>query len=235
MTAPSARGKAWAQLLRLPNVFTAIADPLAGWLIAGSPVTGLLGVVLGLSACLYTAGIVFNDCFDYAADCRDRPQRPLPRGAVSRRAAWTLAGALLFSGLGLAAWAGARVLAMALPLAALILWYDAAGKRSGWLGPLLLGACRALNLRLGMVGSGASVLLFWPPLVLGVYVASLSLLARREEVRPAWQPIVKRLLLGIIVVDAALVLAGTGNGGAAALVLALLVPAAILGRILPMT
>ena len=33
-------GKAVAQLVRLPNVFTAAADSLAGWLVAGASVGG---------------------------------------------------------------------------------------------------------------------------------------------------------------------------------------------------
>ncbi len=213
---PMPKFRATAQLLRLPNLFTAVADPLAGWFIAGQ--AGPLWPALGASACLYASGIVFNDCFDYAADCRDRPERPLPRGELSRSFAWTLAAVLMLGGLALAP------NLKALALAGLILLYNGVRK---W--PWVLGLCRAFNMTLGM-----NVIVQWPPMVLGAYVIVLSFIARHEEAQPKLRPVVKWLLLGIIVLDAALV-AATGNWQAAAIVLSLLVPAALLGRILAMT
>src|SRR5262245_65919965 len=92
--------KPYLQLIRLPNVFTAAADSLAGWLL----VRGSLAAperwlpLLAASMVLYAAGIALNDVFDYAIDLQERPARPLPSGRVSRRfAAW--AGGLLV-GLG---------------------------------------------------------------------------------------------------------------------------------------
>jgi len=208
--------RAIAQLLRLPNLFTAVADPLAGWFIAGQSVP--LWPALGASACLYASGIVFNDCFDYAADCRDRPERPLPHGDLSRAFAWALAAVLMLGGLALAP----NVKALA--LAGLILLYNGVRK---W--PWTLGLCRAFNMTLGM-----NVVVQWPPMILGAYVIILSFIARREEAQPKVRPLVKWLLIGIIVLDAALV-AATGNWAGAAIVLSLLVPAALLGRILAMT
>ena len=219
-----AKPLAYAQLLRLPNIFTAVADPLAGWLLVEGGRAAQLAISVGSSACLYTAGIVLNDCFDYRADCRDRPERPLPRGAIPVRVAWAL-GAVLFLG-GIAV--GGRA---ALPLAALIVFYNAVAKYFVGLGPVTLGACRTCNFALGMGGFA----LLWPPLVLGAYVAGLSFVARREEVRPELRKLVKRLLLGIIMMDAVLVLAVTGDWTGAALVGSLLVPAVVLGKRIQMT
>lgn len=213
---PMSKLRAIAPLLRLPNLLTAVADPLAGWFIAGQEVP--LGPVMGASACLYASGIVFNDCFDYAADCRDRPERPLPRGELSRAFAWTLAATLMLGGLALAP--NLKTLAIAV----LILLYNGVRK---W--PWLLGLCRAFNMTLGM-----NVIIPWPPMILGGYVIILSFIARREEARPRLRPLVKWLLLGIIVLDAALV-AATGNWQAAGIVLSLLVPAVLLGKMLAMT
>jgi 4-hydroxybenzoate polyprenyltransferase len=212
--------RAFVRLVRLPNLFTAVADPLAGWLIAGGNGSPLGPVAT--SACLYTAGIVLNDCFDFAADCRDRPERPLPRREIPLPAAWGLGVALLLAGIAVGGWT-------AVPLAVLILFYDTYSKQFGLLGPLTLGACRAGNMILG----GPS--LIWPPVILGVYVTVLSVVARREDLRPALRVVVKRLLLGIIVLDALLVFAWTGDVVGTLLVLSLLAPAWALGRILPMT
>jgi len=218
---PRSKLLAYVQLLRLPNIFTAVADPLAGWLIAGGGRASQFALTIGASVGLYTAGIVFNDCFDYRRDCRDRPERPLPNGDIPVRVAWMLGTILFLTGLVLGG-------VNALPLAALIIFYNAFAKHFTWLGPATLGACRACNLALGMGGFA----MHWPPvIILGAYVASLSVVARREDVRR----LVKYLLLGIIVVDAALVLTITGDWTGAALVLSLLVPATMLGKIIPMT
>ncbi len=209
------------QLLRLPNLFTAVADPLAGWLLTGGRGTLLLPVAT--SAALYTAGIVLNDCFDYRLDCRERPERPLPRGDIPVSVAWTLGAVLFLTGLALG---GVK----ALPLAALIIFYNAVAKKIVWLAPVTLGACRACNFALGMGGFAP----LWPPVILGVYVAGLTLIARREVVEPSLRRVVKQMLLGIIVVDAGFVMT-TGDWLGAMLVLSLLLPAMVLAKMIPMT
>ncbi|MEI8314924.1 MAG: UbiA family prenyltransferase [Verrucomicrobiota bacterium] len=218
---PRAKLLAFAKLLRLPNLFTAVADPLAGWLITGS--CGAVLLPVGSSACLYTAGIVLNDCFDYRLDCRERPERPLPRGDIPVSMAWLIGAILFLAGLALG---GSK----ALPLAALIIFYNAVAKKSVWLAPVTLGACRVCNFALGMGGFVPR----WPLVILGVYVAGLTLLARREVLQPALRRVVKQMLLGIIVVDAICV-AVTGDWLGAMLVLSLLVPATVLGKTIPMT
>ncbi len=144
--------KPYLQLVRLPNVFTAAADSLAGWLLVG----GALAAVdrwLPLSAAsmaIYAAGIALNDVFDYAIDLEERPGRPLPSGLISRRFAAWLGGSLLALGPCLAALSGSwSSLAVALALVACVLGYNAGLKRTV-LGPEVMGACRGLNLLLGM-------------------------------------------------------------------------------------
>src|SRR2546428_12895654 len=72
-------------LVRPPNVFTAVADSAAGLLLArrGGPVAGDPGLwCLAASACLYLGGIALNDYFDREVDAIERPERPIPSGAV---------------------------------------------------------------------------------------------------------------------------------------------------------
>jgi 4-hydroxybenzoate polyprenyltransferase len=58
-----------------------MADPLAGWFAVGGGARAWnLPLLAMASACFYTSGIVFNDCFDYDLDCVERPERPLPSG-----------------------------------------------------------------------------------------------------------------------------------------------------------
>src|SRR5437870_135185 len=101
--------RTYAQLVRLPNVFTALADICLG-AVAALAATGGSGaswwsflLLLLCSACLYCAGMVWNDVFDIEQDRRERPFRPIPSGRVSRRAAMLLGVILLGVGLVCAA------------------------------------------------------------------------------------------------------------------------------------
>lgn len=232
---PAVRSKllACAQLMRLPNAFTAVADPLAGWfVVGGAERSWQLALLAGASACLYTSGVVFNDCFDYELDCRERPERPLPNGAISRPAGWTIAVSLMIAGLVLAACAGKSAFGIGVFLAAMIFFYNAWARRFAALRPLVLGSCRFASFLLGM--RDAPPQLWWMPAVLGAYAGAITFLSRHEADNPGLQRTIKWLLLGIIVVDAALV-AARGDWIGALIVLSLLVPALALGRFLAMT
>ena len=82
---PPSRLLAWLQLMRLPNVFTAMADVAMGFLFTHPSLEplGVFCLLLLSSSCLYTAGMVLNDVFDLEMDRRERPQRPLPSGRMS--------------------------------------------------------------------------------------------------------------------------------------------------------
>jgi 4-hydroxybenzoate polyprenyltransferase len=144
--------KPYLQLVRLPNLFTAAADSLAGWLIARGTLSEpgrWLPLVLA-SVAIYAAGIVLNDVFDFEIDLRERPNRPLPSGRVSRRFAAWFGGIALVLGPVLASLSGSiNSVIVSLVLAACVLAYDAGLKRTV-LGPEAMGACRGLNLLLGL-------------------------------------------------------------------------------------
>ncbi|HMB08914.1 MAG TPA: UbiA family prenyltransferase [Isosphaeraceae bacterium] len=144
--------KPYLQLVRLPNVFTAAADSLAGWLLVGGSLEepGRWLPLVAASMAIYAAGIALNDVVDTEIDRRERPDRPLPSGRVSRRFAARLGGLLLALGPSLAALSGWwESLAVASVLAGCALAYDAGLKRTV-LGPEVMGACRGLNFLLGM-------------------------------------------------------------------------------------
>ena len=86
-----------------------MADIFLGFLIvSGGQFEPLraFGLLLGTSSCLYFAGMVLNDVFDVAQDTAERPSRPIPSGAVSLKAAWTLGLVLCAAGLGISATVG---------------------------------------------------------------------------------------------------------------------------------
>jgi 4-hydroxybenzoate polyprenyltransferase len=148
---PMRRIKPYFQLVRLPNLFTAAADPLAGWLLVGGGVADGKGwgPLVAAGVATYAAGMILNDVFDYEVDRLERPGRPLPSGRVSRRLAAVAGVLLLACGPALASLAGSNALVVASVLAACVLTYDGGVKRT-LLGPEVMGACRALNLLLGM-------------------------------------------------------------------------------------
>ncbi len=187
---------AYLRLLRLGNVFTAWADVLAAILIctpalAQVPWARAL-LVLAASSCLYLGGMVLNDVFDVEYDRQTRPDRPIPSGQISRKAAGILGAVLLAAGLGAAILSGPRVLAVAAWLAVAIVAYDA-GTKWTIVGPILMGICRTLNFTLGLALFEHAIWLpnqLHVPLVgrlgtaaavgLGLYVMSLTRFARYE-------------------------------------------------------
>ncbi|MDW8344197.1 MAG: UbiA family prenyltransferase [Verrucomicrobiae bacterium] len=220
--------RAWGQLVRLPMLPTALADPLAGWWVSGQQLPmASFALVLVASVCLYAAGMVWNDWFDYRLDCRERPERPLPQGAISRGSAALVAGLLMVTGMVAAVCAGRWSGYTAAGLVGLIFLYDAWTKHWRFLGPVTMGSCRALNFALAWHEPVGSVL--WMPVVLGGYVAGVTAYAAGEVQRPARRARVRWALRGIVVVDALLV-AVSGSVTGAAVVLGLLVPVVLLGR-----
>jgi 4-hydroxybenzoate polyprenyltransferase len=145
------RLKPYFQLVRLPNVFTAAADSLAGWLLVRGTLAepGRWLRLAAASMAIYAAGIALNDLFDYEVDLQERPTRPLPSGRVSRRFAAILGAVLLAVGFVLAASCGQGPAITAAALIACVLAYDLGLKRTV-LGPELMGACRGLNVALGL-------------------------------------------------------------------------------------
>ena len=179
---------AFLQLLRLPTVFTAMADILLGFLLTHDGIHSgnwpKFAGLLAASSGLYLAGMVFNDVFDVRQDARERPSRPIPSGRVSRQSAVLLGIGLMVAGVGAACTVGTSSLLVAAGLVPAILGYDAVLKRTP-LGPLGMGTCRFLNVMLGAsdIAEGANL---WtnPQLLcaagLGTYIVGVTWFARTE-------------------------------------------------------
>ncbi|MBO1331019.1 SCO3242 family prenyltransferase [Streptomyces sp. VRA16 Mangrove soil] len=144
--------RAWAELLRLPALFTVPGDALAGAAAAGArPGRGTL-LAIGSSLCLYEAGMALNDWADRAEDAVDRPHRPIPSGRIRPAAALTAAGALTTAGVALAFRAGRTPGLLGTALAATVWTYDLGLKRTP-AGPAAMGLARGLDLLLGSSAS----------------------------------------------------------------------------------
>lgn len=296
----------WLRLMRLPTVFTALSNVLCGYLItrtamSESPFTETnLWALLAATAGLYLGGMVLNDVFDSELDSRERPERPIPSGAISRRAAAAFGGGLMCAGLLAAASVSWSALVTAVAITVCVLLYDAVLK-STVAGPLGMAACRFLNLLLGTTAvADISELLRQPATgiaaALALYIVGVTIFARNEADNPrrslliaglvvvlaalgidAWlisgsgaapasisggslgllvlalnltmrasaavsqlsprliQRTVGLMLLSLIFLDAILTFAMTGDAALALIIMALILPASLLRRVVPMS
>jgi 4-hydroxybenzoate polyprenyltransferase len=206
--------------MRLPNVFTAIADVAMGFLFVHrleevSGQTSILALLIGASALIYTAGMILNDVCDIEVDRQERPFRPLPSGQINLAFALRLGALFLFVGVLLAAAAGwlhqnnqalpwrSGLVAVALALA--VIGYDACVKKTP-LGPIGMGLCRLLNVLLGMSASGIAVAADDAFLTyhssswliaggIGVYITGVTWFARSEASQSRSVPLIFAMLL----------------------------------------
>jgi 4-hydroxybenzoate polyprenyltransferase len=186
---------AYLQLIRLPNVFTAIADVAMGFFVTQeiSRFSSLeasqlvvFGLLIAASASLYSAGMALNDVFDAQLDRSERPERPIPSGRVSLSGARGLGVGLLAAGVFIAIVLSAteqdfRPALVAAALAVAVFAYDAAIKRTP-LGPIGMGLCRFLNVLLGMSLS-LTPWETWHCIIaagIGTYIAGVTWFARTE-------------------------------------------------------
>ncbi|MFE7901560.1 SCO3242 family prenyltransferase [Streptomyces sp. NPDC057424] len=176
----SSRSRAWAELLRLPALFSVPGDVLAGTAATGAAPSSRTLLAIGSSLCLYEAGMALNDWADRDIDAVERPHRPLPSGRVRPAAALTAACALTGAGLALAARAGRPALAVAAPLAATVWAYDLGLKHTP-AGPVAMGAARGLDLLLGAAATTGSTRPALPSAtLLGTHTLAVTTVSRQE-------------------------------------------------------
>jgi len=199
------RRRAYLLLARVSNLPTVWSNVLAG-LVAGSSLPAadpaLTATLLLSASAFYTGGMFLNDAFDAPFDRTARPERPIPRGDVGLGEAFAIGGGLLTAGLALLA-QHRRALAFGVALAAAIVFYDARHKKNA-LAPIVMGACRGL-VYLTAAATGAVSAAAWAGAgVMLVYVAGLTVVARRAGANARW--LIPALIAGISLVDAVFIL-----------------------------
>jgi hypothetical protein len=149
------KARAWLQLFRAPNLFTVPGDPLAGFLIAsGGVLDARVLPAIVASLCIYSAGLAMNDVIDLKEDLAERPNRPIPSGAISRNAAISAILALCFLGIGtLHAGLGPRAAVVGVILLITVWLYNFTTKSLPFVGALTMGTCRGISLILGAVAA----------------------------------------------------------------------------------
>jgi hypothetical protein len=177
-------------LFRLPNVFTAPSNILAGYYAVVEPAnaSGLhLAILIICSILLYLSGIVLNDYFDIEVDRRERPLRPLPAGTVSKRKVLLIGIVFIIAANFISLLVSTSTFIIAAILSGTIVSYDYRMKYSVY-GPGMMGAARALNVMLGssliflttVLNINNSARIAVVTVSLFVFVFAISRLSRKE-------------------------------------------------------
>jgi hypothetical protein len=184
--------KNYLTLVRFPNLFTLPSNILAGYFssnIYNEIEINTIILVIFSSACLYAAGVIFNDIADRQIDRKERPNRPIPSGKVTQRSAIILALLLMAISITVSYLISAVTFIVGFILVATIMLYDFVLKNSLF-GPMVMGTTRVLNILLGASPNLSNLIvgqfddgLYRLCLVCFsefVYIASISALSRYE-------------------------------------------------------
>ena len=179
----------WLQLIRPPNLITVPGDPLAGAALAfaagvnGHIIAAIAAAVVALL--LYISGLIMNDYVDIEEDKKDRPDRPLPSGAISPRLAIIVALTIAFAGLGIAFFINQITGITAVLLIVTIALYNFVLKQEVFIGSIIMGVCRGLSFLLGAFAVGYkigihshTIILTMPAIIL--YIAAVTSIAANE-------------------------------------------------------
>ncbi|MFY0653576.1 MAG: UbiA-like protein EboC [Cyclobacteriaceae bacterium] len=207
-------------LTRPANVVTAISDIIAGIAISGTFLGGIEVdiptkiILLVLSTIgLYAGGIVFNDVFDADLDAKERPERPIPSGQVSKNSAAIFGLSLLIFGIVCAFLVSNTSGIAAVAISFFAVLYDKYGKHNQVLGPINMGICRGLNLFLGMsIVQPDQLASLWMICLLPiVFVSAITLTSQGEVFGNNRLSIIFAMLLDIVVAGAILFMANIGK------------------------
>ncbi|OHB77570.1 MAG: hypothetical protein A2Z34_05195 [Planctomycetes bacterium RBG_16_59_8] len=180
----------YLRLIRFPLIFTAIADSWAGYLISlPAPFLdlqlSLLTLLAAVSACLYAAGMVFNDVADAGRDARIHPERVIPSGRVKLGRAVLLGLLLSIAALASSFCISFTTLLIAFAIVLLAFLYNNLLKRYRIAGSFAMGLIRGGNFLLGMSAFAQfqrmETALFVFPSILAVYVFMLTMISTLEE------------------------------------------------------
>ena len=184
----------WAELLKLgrvSNLPTVWTNGLTGLVLGGGALLDprTLPLLIALSL-FYVAGMYLNDAFDAEIDQKERPERPIPSGAIDLRTVFAASFVMFMVGLCLLTWigfvaengTGGWPSLAGLVLVISIVAYDWHHKQNPF-GPYIMGVCRM------MVYVTAGLCFLVPPsawlllaaVLLFSYLIGLTYIAKQEN------------------------------------------------------
>lgn len=136
---------AYMQLARLSNIPTVFSNVLVGVAVAAGPGPFpwyAVGLSILVSSLLYVGGMALNDLLDRHIDAEERPQRPIPSGAVSVLEVRLFTAFCFVTPVAMIATLVPKALPFVLALVTAIVLYDVLHKK--WFGSLFfMGLCRS--------------------------------------------------------------------------------------------
>ena len=187
------------KLGRVSNLPTVWTNTVAAMVLAGAAVTSpATPALLAAMTLFYLGGMYLNDAFDADIDARERPERPIPAGEISRTTVFLIGFCFLTGGLALlclaafqspehtGVWPGVS----GVILAGAIVFYNWHHK-GNVLSPVVMGLCRLLI----YVSVGFCFVIVLPvALLIGAvllfsYLVGLTYVAKQEnlgEVKNLW-------------------------------------------------
>jgi len=146
-----------------------------------------INIILGVFIYIFIAasGMVINDIYDLEIDKINRPERPIPRGSITLKQAKILFIIYLCFGLFLSL---LNTIFVSLSILNFVIvsffgfigWvYAKWGKKSGFLGNLVVGISFSIGLVYGAVLNSS----FIPPYILFFFITAFSLLVSREIIK----------------------------------------------------
>ncbi len=182
------------RVARLPTVWS---NCLAGWWLGGGGNVRLLpGLFAGVSF-IFIGGGFLNDALDASDDLEHQRARPIPSGAVSRRAALLWGWAWMALGLASLFWMDRVSGILGVVLACGVVAHNGL-HRIITFSPVILGLCRFFVYMIGASTAffGVSGWAIWCGLAVAAYVAGMGWLARVRTL-PARFPYWPVLLLAV--------------------------------------
>jgi len=171
------------RLGRVSNLPTVWTNVLAAVMLGGGDWRSWRSALLLISMSLcYVGGMYLNDYFDRAIDARERPDRPIPGGAISARAVAALGFALLGGGFLMIATTAIAVASVSAGLLAVaIIVYDMHHKNNP-IAPAIMGGCRALvYVTAAALAGSLSAFVVAAAAAIAAYIAGLTYAARQES------------------------------------------------------
>ena len=187
----SSNFKDYLLLIRLPNLFTLPSNIILGFVLVSTftmTITSVIQILMlvTISILLYCVGLVLNDLFDYEVDKKERPNRPLASGKVTKKVAIILVTILAAISLILSLLVSVTTFSISVLLLVIIFGYDKYLKNT-LAGPFTIAAARVTNIILGttvnisgLENFPQNVLLMLILTITFVYVSLVGFLSRYE-------------------------------------------------------
>lgn len=174
--------KDYLQLVRFPGIFTAFSNVLVGYFFSlyVNPESFSLPYLLVTSGMLFSAGMIFNDFFDINIDKKERPDRPLPSGKISKQNALFLGIVLIVIANIFAFFVGYYALIISILMTSIILLYNYKLKFYSFFGIFSLSGIRFSNILLGFSILPFSIEIFQYAFPVAIFVCGISILAKDE-------------------------------------------------------